>query len=104
MPNASNTSRVVAAIGGEDVTSERAVVAVQGPSARSLLAEVSPDAAAVPRFGVTRFDWEGIPCVVSGTGYTGEDGVECAVPVGARRGILVGRSGHRCPPGRVGGA
>ena len=80
MPNASNTSRVVAAIGGEDVTRERAVVAVQGPSARALLAEVSPDAAAVPRFGVARFDWEGISCVVSGTGYTGEDGVECAVP------------------------
>jgi aminomethyltransferase len=80
MPNASNTSRVVAAIGGEDVTSQRAVIAVQGPRARALMAEVSPEAAAVPRFGVTRFDWEGIPCVVSGTGYTGEDGVECAVP------------------------
>jgi aminomethyltransferase len=80
MPNASNTSRVVAAIGGKDVTSERAVIAVQGPNARALLAEVSPDAAAVPRFGVARFGWEGISCVVSGTGYTGEDGVECAVP------------------------
>ncbi len=80
MPNASNTSRVVAAIGGEDVTSSRAIIAVQGPSARALLAEVSPDAASVPRFGVARFEWEGISCVVSGTGYTGEDGVECMVP------------------------
>jgi aminomethyltransferase len=80
MPNASNTSRVVSAIGGEDVTSQRAVIAVQGPRARALLATVSPDAAAVPRFGVARFDWEGISCVVSGTGYTGEDGVECSVP------------------------
>jgi aminomethyltransferase len=80
MPNASNTSGVVAAIGGDDVTSERAIIAVQGPTARALLAEVSPDAAAVPRFGVAQFEWEGISCVVSGTGYTGEDGVECAVP------------------------
>jgi aminomethyltransferase len=80
MPNASNTSGVLAAIGGKDVTSERAIIAVQGPQARALLAEVSPDAAAVPRFGVQHFDWEGTPCVVSGTGYTGEDGVECAVP------------------------
>jgi len=80
MPNASNTSRVVAAIGGEDVTTERAIIAIQGPSARALLAEISPDAAAVPRFGVRRVDWETVPCVVSGTGYTGEDGVECAVP------------------------
>jgi len=31
MPNASNTSRVRAAIGGIDVTAERAVIAVQGP-------------------------------------------------------------------------
>ena len=39
MPNASNTSRVVAAIGGEDVTDERAIIAVQGPEARALLAD-----------------------------------------------------------------
>ncbi len=31
MPNASNTSRVLAAIGGTDVTARRAVLAVQGP-------------------------------------------------------------------------
>jgi aminomethyltransferase len=80
MPNASNTTGVLAAIGGEDVTGERAIIAVQGPRSRGLLAEVSPDAAAVPRFGVRHFVWEGTPCVVSGTGYTGEDGVECAIP------------------------
>jgi len=83
MPNASNTSRVVAAIGGDDVTDERAILAVQGPRARALLATVSPEAAAVPRFGVARFDWEGVSCLVAGTGYTGEDGVECAVPSAA---------------------
>jgi aminomethyltransferase len=83
MPNASNTSRVVAAIGGDDVTEERAILAVQGPRARALLATVAPDAAAVPRFGVARFTWEGVGCLVAGTGYTGEDGVECAVPAEA---------------------
>jgi aminomethyltransferase len=80
MPNASNTSRVVGAIGGKDVTGERAIVAVQGPRARALLSGVSPEAAAVPRFAVARFTWQGVPCLVAGTGYTGEDGVECAVP------------------------
>ena len=35
MPNASNTSGVLAASGGHDVTAERAVVAVQGPEARA---------------------------------------------------------------------
>jgi aminomethyltransferase len=83
MPNASNTSRVVAAIGGEDVTAERAILAVQGPRARALLATVSPEAAAVHRFAVARFTWEGVTCLVAGTGYTGEDGVECAVPAEA---------------------
>jgi aminomethyltransferase len=29
---------------------------------------------------VEQFEWEGAPCLVAGTGYTGEDGVECAVP------------------------
>src|SRR5947207_7347592 len=60
MPNASNTSRVREAIGGEDVTGERAVIAVQGPTARQQLAAVAPDAAAVAHFGVTRFTWHGI--------------------------------------------
>ncbi len=80
MPNASNTARVRAAIGGEDTTASRAVVAVQGPQARELLAPVAPGAAAVGRFHVAPFEWRGAPCMAAGTGYTGEDGVECAVP------------------------
>jgi aminomethyltransferase len=81
MPNASNTGSVRSALGGPDVTHERAVIAIQGPTAREQLAAVSPVAATVSRFGVTGFDWDGIGCVAAGTGYTGEDGVECAVPV-----------------------
>ena len=82
MPNASNTDRVRQAIGGHDTTAGRAVVAVQGPRARQLLGSVSPEAAAVPRFGVVPFRWGGADCLAAGTGYTGEDGVECALPVG----------------------
>jgi len=81
MPNASNTAEVVGAIGGHDVTEGRAVIAVQGPFARQRLAEVAPEAAGVGRFAVRRIDWMGSPCVAAGTGYTGEDGVEVAVPV-----------------------
>ncbi len=83
MPNASNTDSVVAALGGTDVTESRAVIAVQGPTARARLSEVSPDAAGVHRFCVEHFEWEGAPCLVAGTGYTGEDGVECEVPAEA---------------------
>ncbi len=80
MPNASNTERVVSAIGGTDVTSTRAVLAVQGPAARQRLGTFWPEAAAVGRFRVETLAWDGTPCVVAGTGYTGEDGVEIAVP------------------------
>jgi aminomethyltransferase len=80
MPNASNTAGVRAAIGGNDVTAERAVIAVQGPSARSTVAKVSPEAAEVGHFRVATVAWDGVDCVVAGTGYTGEDGVEVAVP------------------------
>lgn len=80
MPNASNTSRVLAAIPGVDVTAERAILAVQGPGARARLHEVAPEAADVARRTVAVVDVLGTPCVVSGTGYTGEDGVELAVP------------------------
>jgi aminomethyltransferase len=83
MPNASNTDRVVAAIGGDDTTADRAIIAIQGPAARARLATIAPTAATVPRFGVTEFEWEGTPCLVAGTGYTGEDGVECSVPTDA---------------------
>lgn len=80
MPNASNTDRVVAAIGGTDTTPTRAVIAVQGPQARSIVATFCPDASAVKRFTVKEVHVCGFPCVVAGTGYTGEDGIEIAVP------------------------
>ena len=83
MPNASNTARVREALGvGEeaDVTGSRAILAVQGPAARERLATVFPEAAEVGRFRVARCAWDGVPTVVAGTGYTGEDGVEIAVP------------------------
>jgi aminomethyltransferase len=83
MPNASNAAGVVEAIGGDDVTTSRAVIAVQGPEARTRLAAVSAEAAAVPRRAVAEVVVLGHRCVVAGTGYTGEDGVELAVPAAA---------------------
>lgn len=87
MPNASNTDSVVGALtaaAGDvsvvDVTATRAVLAVQGPQARALLGSVSRQAAAVARFAVDVVDINGVLCTVAGTGYTGEDGVEIAVP------------------------
>ena len=86
MPNASNTERVVDALSSDgvsavDVTGERALLAVQGPTARQHLAKLWPPEA----FDVGRrrvHTWErgmgGAAVTVAGTGYTGEDGVEIA--------------------------
>jgi len=93
MPNASNTEPILDALheaasvhgGGAseivDITQQRAVLAVQGPEARARLGKCWPAAAEVPRFAVRRVEWHGAECIVAGTGYTGEDGVELHVPV-----------------------
>lgn len=80
MPNASNTERVLEAVGGVDITDGRAVMAVQGPQARAIVSTLWPEAAQVGRFGVRVVNCQGVDCVVAGTGYTGEDGLELAVP------------------------
>lgn len=89
MPNASNTERVVAALGpaAVDVTGERALLALQGPNARHLLHQVWPEAAMVGRFRVATIARDGLVCRVAGTGYTGEDGVEVTVPVEGASGL-----------------
>jgi len=89
MPNASNTDRVTDALAevhahgveAHDVTDTRAILAIQGPHARDKLSRVSAEAAAVARFRVANVRWRDVDMTVAGTGYTGEDGVECAVPL-----------------------
>lgn len=80
MPNASNTDDVIAALGGVDITNTRAVLAIQGPTSKQEMASVFPEAAAVGRFRVIECEWQGIACTVAGTGYTGETGLEIAIP------------------------
>ncbi|CAG4913554.1 unnamed protein product, partial [Acidithrix sp. C25] len=80
MPNASNTSSVINSIGGQDVTADRSVLAVQGPKARIFLGRFFPEGARVPRFRVEELSYKGYDVLVAGTGYTGEDGIELAVP------------------------
>ena len=55
-------------------------MAVQGPDAKALVSTVFPAAGEVGRFRVAALDWRGVSCTVAGTGYTGEDGIEIAVP------------------------
>jgi aminomethyltransferase len=74
------THLLTAALPGHDVTSERCVLAVQGPHARAKVAALGEDFADVARFSVRRFDFHGAQVRVAGTGYTGEDGLEIAAP------------------------
>ena len=100
MPNASNTDRVVEAVGGVDTTSTRALIAVQGPDARSVVASVFPEAGEVGRFRVERARWRGdVECIVAGTGYTGEPGVEIAVPNEAAPDLWDALAPHVTPAG-----
>lgn len=63
----------------KDVTKEWAILALQGPKARDVLKAASPDEA--PRFHhLKTMRVAGVDCMVSGTGYTGEKGVELYVP------------------------
>ena len=82
-----DTPDVVNALGGTDTTASRCILAIQGPDARRRVAKFSEAAAAVKRFTVERIEIAGAPCVVAGTGYTGEDGVEINVPVEAARAV-----------------
>lgn len=64
-----------------DRTHERALLALQGPRAATILARVV--GGAVLELGYYRFETfeiEGIPVMVSRTGYTGEDGFEMYLP------------------------
>jgi len=65
-----------------DRAADFAMLAVQGPEARGLVAVLTEGGAdALPaRFRVVEAHVAGVPVIVCGTGYTGEDGVELLIP------------------------
>jgi aminomethyltransferase len=66
-----------------DRAADFAMLAVQGPDARDLVKGLS-DGRLPGRFHCCERDVAGIPALVCGTGYTGEDGVELLItPTGA---------------------
>jgi aminomethyltransferase len=64
----------------DDRTYDVSLIALQGPRAESLLPASGLDTASVPYFGFGQGEIDGVPTLISRTGYTGEDGFELFVP------------------------
>jgi aminomethyltransferase len=62
---------------------DRALIALQGPKAESVLAKFCPEVSAMRFMDAGPHRVGGIECFVSRSGYTGEDGFEISVPAEA---------------------
>jgi aminomethyltransferase len=63
-----------------ELLSESALLALQGPAAATVIQRYNPEVNDLAFLQAGEFELEGIPCFVTRSGYTGEDGFEIAVP------------------------
>jgi aminomethyltransferase len=68
---------------------DRALLALQGPGAAAVLERLAPGAAALKFMQAGAFAVNGANCIVSRSGYTGEDGFEIAVAPEAAEALAV---------------
>jgi len=63
-----------------EVLTDHALLALQGPDAKRVMAELAPDSTQMTFMTAASLNIEGIECFVTRSGYTGEDGFEISVP------------------------
>ncbi|ENU5815467.1 glycine cleavage system aminomethyltransferase GcvT [Vibrio fluvialis] len=63
-----------------EIIDDRALLALQGPKAAEVLARLQPAVAEMLFMDIQQVQIDGIDCIVSRSGYTGEDGYEISVP------------------------
>lgn len=63
-----------------EVIEDRALIALQGPKASSVLSGMVPACASMPFMSAMEVEIRGVSCHVTRSGYTGEDGYEIAIP------------------------
>ncbi|EKO3931839.1 glycine cleavage system aminomethyltransferase GcvT [Vibrio fluvialis] len=63
-----------------EIIDDRALLALQGPKAAEVLARLQPVVADMLFMDIQQVQIDGIDCIVSRSGYTGEDGYEISVP------------------------
>ena len=66
-----------------DVLEDRALLALQGPAAARVLGRLAPQTPRQAFMTAAEAEIEGVGCLVSRCGYTGEDGFEISLPAGA---------------------
>lgn len=87
--------------GGEvdNVTDETCIFALQGPDAEAVMAELSPDATQLSPFGCLHDQVAGVECLLSRTGYTGEDGFEAICPAAGAEAVWEALAADATPCG-----
>jgi glycine cleavage system T protein (aminomethyltransferase) len=66
-----------------DVLADRALLALQGPAAARVLGRLAPQTTRQAFMTAAEVELEGVGCLVSRSGYTGEDGFEISLPAAA---------------------
>ena len=87
---AADAAHLEAGLGGgcrRAVLAERALLALQGPAAADVLGRLDPACRALAFMTAAECDLAGVPCLVSRSGYTGEDGFEISLGSDAAEGL-----------------